>query len=464
MIEITVDKRRIRFRRTRMNKKAIVLADNSYTIRRIVELSFSEIENIEVRSFENGSGIKEKLLQLNPAVVIVDIKLPETNGYDICRFINETPTLNQCRVFLMKGSFEPVDNEMIKNLKYEDIVTKPFDSNALVSAVMKIIKEEKKVPSKVTGAGPSSFPEDFPEIEPDAPDSEDISFSDIRGEMEAPPPADRSTARNQVLERDEVLPSEEITQGTQPLKDNLIPIETEENIKNPFEEEPAFEEINAANSGAAAPLVPEFETKSVLKTPQVDSKPKDASDEFHERFLEIANEDTSEDLLKSSLESSQMPDSDDLQFPGDQKDDKLIESGEKFALEFDKNELNSPAKTIHASPDSSIDLMGPGQKPEKDAEFFEDKVFEKEAIVKKAQPEVSSLEAELEKLVKMPKKETKPEPGAPLVEKLAVTGKLEEKLSLTIKELLWEIVPPLAEKIIKEEIDKIKSDLSKSGL
>jgi len=448
-----------------MNKKAIVLADNSYTIRRIVELSFSEIENIEVRSFENGSGIKEKLLQLNPAVVIVDIKLPETNGYDICRFINETPTLNHCRVFLMKGSFEPVDNEMIKNLKYEDIVTKPFDSNALVSAVMKIVnEEEKKVPRKVAEAGPSSFPEDFPEIEPNAPDSEDISFSDIRGEMEVPPPADHPTARNQVLERDEVLPSEEITQGTQPLKDNLMPIETEENIKNPFEEEPAFEEINPAHPGAAAPLAPEFDTKSVLKTPQADSKPKDASDEFHDRFLEIAKEDTSADLLKSSLESSQMPDSDDLQFPVDQKDDKLMESGEKFALEFDKSELNSPAKTIHAGPDSIIDLMAPGQKPEKDSEFFENKVFEKETAVKKTQIEVSSPEAELEKLVNMPKKETKSDPGVPLPEKLAMTGKLEEKLSLTIKELLWEIVPPLAEKIIKEEIDKIKSDLSNSGL
>jgi hypothetical protein len=365
----------------------------------------------------------------------------------------------------MKGSFEPVDNEMIKNLKYEDIVTKPFDSNALVSAVMKIVNgEEIKVPSKVAGAGPSSFPEDFPEIEPDAPDSEDISFSDIRGEMEAPLPADRPTARNQVLERDEVLPSEEITQGTQPLKDNLMPIESEENIKNPFEEEPAFEEINAAHSGTAASIAPEFDTKSVLKTPQIDNQTKDASDEFHERFLEIANEDTSEDLLKSSLESSQMPDSDDLQFPSDQKDDKLMESGEKFALEFDKNELNSPAKTIYTTPDSIIDLKAPGQKPEKDQKLFEDKVFEKETVVKKAQPEASSPEAELEKLVKMPKKETRLEAEAPLPEKLAMTGQLEEKLSLTIKELLWEIVPPLAEKIIKEEIDKIKSDLSKSGL
>ena len=44
-----------------------------------------------------------------------------------------------------------------------------------------------------------------------------------------------------------------------------------------------------------------------------------------------------------------------------------------------------------------------------------------------------------------------------------MNGKLEERLNQTIKELLWEIVPPLAEKIIKEEIDKIKSELNESG-
>ena len=45
-----------------------------------------------------------------------------------------------------------------------------------------------------------------------------------------------------------------------------------------------------------------------------------------------------------------------------------------------------------------------------------------------------------------------------------MTGKLEEKLSLTIRELLWEIVPPMAEKIIKEEIDKIKAELNNNSL
>ena len=92
------------------------------------------------------------------------------------------------------------------------------------------------------------------------PESEDISFSDIRGEMDAPPSLERPAAAGPVLERDEILPSEEITQGTQPLKDNLMPQESEETIRNPFEEEPAFEEINMAPPAAATAAPLEYET------------------------------------------------------------------------------------------------------------------------------------------------------------------------------------------------------------
>ena len=86
-----------------MSKKTIVLADNSYTIRRIVELSFSEEENIELVSFENSINLREKLVELKPAIVLVDIKLPEFNGYDVCRFINSADSLKQTQVFLLKG-------------------------------------------------------------------------------------------------------------------------------------------------------------------------------------------------------------------------------------------------------------------------------------------------------------------------------------------------------------------------
>ncbi len=56
-----------------MSRKTIVLADNSYTIRRIVELSFSDETDIELVTFENGLNLKEKLVELRPQIILVDI-------------------------------------------------------------------------------------------------------------------------------------------------------------------------------------------------------------------------------------------------------------------------------------------------------------------------------------------------------------------------------------------------------
>jgi len=57
-----------------MSEKTILLADNSYTIRRIVELSFSEVEGIELVSFENSLNLKEQLLELINRRIHYDIK------------------------------------------------------------------------------------------------------------------------------------------------------------------------------------------------------------------------------------------------------------------------------------------------------------------------------------------------------------------------------------------------------
>jgi DNA-binding response OmpR family regulator len=453
-----------------MKKKVIALADNSYTIRRIVELSFSEIENIEVHSFENGAGLKEKLLKLEPDVVIVDIKLPEISGYEICRFINETPPLSRCRVFLMKGSFEAVDNEMIKNLKYEDIVTKPFDSNALVSAVMKnLSQEEQKIAAEFPDEEPSSFPEDIMEIETDSPGTESINFSDIRLDLGAPAAAGNAAPQNQVLDRDEILPSEEITQGTQPSKDALLPPESEESIQNPFTEEPLTDELKLPPDELIAPMILKTEKGPAAQRPAAEKMLGDISDEFHQRFQETDKEDTSEALLKSSLEATRMADRKELNFPLDRKDEIFTAGGGKGADPLSDLEIDAPKKTMFSEKDEIFDFGPASQKPtrEKGSEARVEKLFDEELFVQKIRPDAISPEAELEKLSKTPQQDVKSEPaveaGLSAKEKLDLTGKLQDKLTLTIKELIWEIVPALAEKIIKEEIDRIKSEVNDTG-
>lgn len=144
-----------------MSKKTIVLADNSYTIRRIVELSFSEEQEIELVSFETSLNLREKLLELRPHIVLVDIKLPEFNGYEVCKFVQDSESLQHTKVFLLKGGFEPIDENMLKNLRYVDIITKPFDSNALVSNIKKLLEEMPEA-GPASASAPASSPAPAP--------------------------------------------------------------------------------------------------------------------------------------------------------------------------------------------------------------------------------------------------------------------------------------------------------------
>ncbi len=194
-----------------MNQR-ILLADSSYTIRRIVELSFQDIENVELFSFESGKNLREKLLEINPQIVLIDIKLPEFNGYEACKFINNEPSLVKSKVLLMKGGFEPIDEYLLKDLNYEDIITKPFDSKLLESQVIKMLEdigttapapplsipEELDVPSFSdnidgedisieTTPGTDSFPDDLPDFSDGGGNNSEgdgISFSDITADIE----------------------------------------------------------------------------------------------------------------------------------------------------------------------------------------------------------------------------------------------------------------------------------------
>jgi CheY-like chemotaxis protein len=251
-----------------MSKKKIVLADNSYTIRRIVELSFSEENEIELFTYENSLNLREKLLELRPAIVLVDIKLPDFSGYDVCRFVQESEGLNHTQVFLLKGGFEPIDESQLQGLKYVDIITKPFDSNALVANVKKLLEkipessatappqEVKAAPAPQPPAAPpvpeppappaedkfpSSLPEDFSEIGTLPEEDSEISFSDVKEEIDAQSDdllsVDEFGEAPQAFADEEILPSEEITRA-QPEKDTISPAAPAEDIEeNPFVDE-----------------------------------------------------------------------------------------------------------------------------------------------------------------------------------------------------------------------------------
>ena len=90
--------------------KKILLADDSITIQKVIELTFSD-EDFEVVTVGNGRLAVEKVQDVRPDLVLCDIIMPEKDGYEVCDFIKKTPSLAHIPVLLLTGAFEPFDQD-----------------------------------------------------------------------------------------------------------------------------------------------------------------------------------------------------------------------------------------------------------------------------------------------------------------------------------------------------------------
>ena len=107
--------------------RKLLLADDSPTIQKVVELTFAD-EGVEVTSVGSGAEALEKLAESKPDVVLADAYMPPPSGYEICKFIKQNAELKHIPVMLLVGSFEPFDEAEARRVGADDILTKPFQS------------------------------------------------------------------------------------------------------------------------------------------------------------------------------------------------------------------------------------------------------------------------------------------------------------------------------------------------
>jgi DNA-binding response OmpR family regulator len=114
--------------------RKLLLADDSITIQKVVELVLAE-EDFEIKSVSNGEDALNALESFKPDVVLADIEMPKVNGYQLCDRIKKNPAFSQVPVILLAGAFEPIDEELAREVGADDSVIKPFESQELISKI-----------------------------------------------------------------------------------------------------------------------------------------------------------------------------------------------------------------------------------------------------------------------------------------------------------------------------------------
>ncbi len=405
-----------------MSKRKLLLADDSITIQKVVNLTFAD-EGIEVISVGDGNSAMDKLREDLPDLVMADVNMPGLNGYEICEKIKQSEFGNSdIPVILLVGSFEPFDEDEAKRVGADDYLTKPFQSiSQLVEKVSHLLKLERNENFEETA---EMFLED--DENSNSVNNSSENFDDV---LRNGDPLTNDFSNDEMIQTAQVgsLPIDEAVKfdSTSEMPEIDVDNESAFSLVNPEIAEPDFKQTQ--------PLTENDYRELSIEENSVGLKSEDGSLTGHAEPFDIQNETAKFEALDTDKidESQTHPENENF---ADNSDIPMPEAASILQLD-EINLLDLPP----------LEGFGDQSKNKNDRKADELNASEKVSVVVDQQEDFSEITKDIDA-------DVSPETLN------AITRQIIEKVSeKVVREIAWEVVPELAELIIKKMAkEKIK--------
>jgi DNA-binding response OmpR family regulator len=117
----------------------IILADCTPSVCSAVQAAFPKAD-FKILAFSDGTEVIKALQRVTPDVFLLNLYLESKEGYEVCHFLNSQERYSNIPIFLLKGAFEPDDEERLRNLEYREIIVEPFDAQSLFRKVQEVLE------------------------------------------------------------------------------------------------------------------------------------------------------------------------------------------------------------------------------------------------------------------------------------------------------------------------------------
>jgi DNA-binding response OmpR family regulator len=115
----------------------VLVVDDDDVIRQLICLNL-ELEGFEVYQAADGLDALDKVREVDPAVVTLDIMMPKLDGWDAAARLRSDPTTAHVRVVLLSARAQEADLKRGSRLGVDFYLTKPFDPDELVAVVRRL--------------------------------------------------------------------------------------------------------------------------------------------------------------------------------------------------------------------------------------------------------------------------------------------------------------------------------------
>lgn len=95
-----------------------------------------------VEAFQEGSGFMRFLRKQVPDLIILDLMLPDTDGFEVCKYLKKKDEFAAIPIIMVTAKSEETDKILGLELGADDYVTKPFSPRELVARVKAVLRRK----------------------------------------------------------------------------------------------------------------------------------------------------------------------------------------------------------------------------------------------------------------------------------------------------------------------------------
>ncbi len=115
----------------------VLVVDDDDVIRQLITVNL-ELEGFEVATAVDGQDCLDKVKDIDPVVVTLDVMMPRLDGWEAASRLRDDPATAGVKVVLLSARAQEADLRRGDRLGVDAYLTKPFDPDELIATVRRL--------------------------------------------------------------------------------------------------------------------------------------------------------------------------------------------------------------------------------------------------------------------------------------------------------------------------------------
>jgi CheY-like chemotaxis protein len=115
----------------------VLVVDDDEVIRRLIAVNL-QLEGFEVATAVDGQDCLDRVAQINPDVITLDVMMPRLDGWEVAIRLRSSPATAHIKVVLITARAQEEDKTRGAVVGADAYLTKPFDPNEMIRVVREL--------------------------------------------------------------------------------------------------------------------------------------------------------------------------------------------------------------------------------------------------------------------------------------------------------------------------------------